>query len=66
MAAMDGLHTPDLIMEGGSWGLTSFFWIDSARWYNLPTHGDKPFIPRHQIENTKLEIQISVPLMVVA
>ena len=27
----------DLIMEGGNCVLISFFWIDSARWYNLST-----------------------------
>ena len=27
----------DLIMEGGSWVLINFFWIDSAKWYNLTT-----------------------------
>ena len=31
------MEAVDLIMEGGSWVLISFFWIDSAKWYNLTT-----------------------------
>ena len=41
MAGGGALPAPDLIMEGGSWVLISFFWIDSARWYSLEDNRNK-------------------------